>query len=86
MPLQRLPILMADTSLPRPRVVRVLEQIRRYSGVPVTIFVNSDPEFAGRALAAWTHDRGVASTSPNPGSRSRARSARASTASSGTSS
>ena len=67
MPLQRLPILMADTSLPRPRVVRVLEQIRRYSGVPVTIFVNTDPQFTGRALDAWTHDRGVRLHFTEPG-------------------
>lgn len=56
-----------DTSLPGLRVVRVLEQLAVTRGLPTSIVVDNGPEFAGRALNAWAHRRGVALTFIQPG-------------------
>jgi putative transposase len=42
-----------DTSLPGPRVVRVLEQLVVRNGAPQQITVDNGPEFAGLALDLW---------------------------------
>jgi putative transposase len=41
-----------DTSLPGERVVRVLERLREWRGVPQVIQVDNGPEFTGRILDA----------------------------------
>lgn len=56
-----------DTSLPGARVVQVLERLAVTRGVPATIVVDNGPEFAGRALDAWAHQRGVALQFIRPG-------------------
>ena len=44
-----------DTSLPGQRVLRVLDQIIAWYGVPKRITLDNGPEFAGRALDAWAY-------------------------------
>lgn len=56
-----------DTSLPGLRVVRVLEQLAISRGVPQSIVVDNGPEFAGRALDEWAHQRGVTLSFIQPG-------------------
>lgn len=56
-----------DTSLPGARVVQVLERLAGTRGVPQAISVDNGPEFAGRALDAWAHRRGVALEFIRPG-------------------
>jgi putative transposase len=49
-----------DTSLGGRRVRRVLEEvIRRRGRKPEAITVDNGPEFRGRAVAAWSNERGV---------------------------
>ena len=48
-----------DTSLGGWRVRRVLDRIASERGLPEAIVVDNGPEFRGRALAAWSEERGV---------------------------
>ena len=48
-----------DTSLGGLRVRRVLDRIASERGLPEAIVVDNGPEFRGRALAAWSEERGV---------------------------
>ena len=56
-----------DTSLPGLRVIEVLERLADARGVPRAIIVDNGPEFAGRALDRWAHERGVAIDFIRPG-------------------
>jgi putative transposase len=56
-----------DTSLPGRRVVRVLEQLAVSRGLPKSIVVDNGPEFAGRVLDEWAHQRGVTLSFIQPG-------------------
>jgi putative transposase len=53
------PVIEVDTSLGGLRVRRVLDRIARERGLPEAIVVDNGPEFRGRALAAWSEERGV---------------------------
>ena len=53
------PVIEVDTSLGGLRVRRVLDRIARERGLPQAIVVDNGPEFRGRALAAWSEERGV---------------------------
>jgi putative transposase len=53
------PVIEVDTSLGGLRVRRVLDQIAVERGLPEAIVVDNGPEFRGRALAAWSEERGV---------------------------
>jgi putative transposase len=53
------PAIEVDTSLPGPRVVRVLEWLREVRGVPEEIVTDHGPEFTGRALDEWAYRHGV---------------------------
>ena len=44
-----------DTSLPGQRVLRVLDHLIAWYGVPKQITLDNGPEFAGRALDAWAY-------------------------------
>jgi len=44
-----------DTSLNGARVVRVLERLAEFRGLPKVIVVDNGPEFAGKTLDAWAH-------------------------------
>lgn len=53
------PSLVVDTSLPAARVIRELEHLEATRGLPEWLVVDNGPEFAGRALDAWAHGRGI---------------------------
>jgi putative transposase len=53
------PAIEVDTSLGGLRVRRVLDRIASKRGLPEAIVVDNGPEFRGRALAAWSEERGV---------------------------
>jgi len=53
------PAIEVDTSLCGLRVRRVLERMATERGLPEAIVVDNGPEFRGRALAAWSEQRGV---------------------------
>src|SRR5215470_16260331 len=53
------PAIEVDTSLGGLRVRRVLDRIARERGLPEAIVLDNGPEFRGRALAAWSEQRGV---------------------------
>ena len=48
-----------DTSLPGPRVVRVLERLVAERGLPRRVVVDNGPEFASRVVDQWVYDRGI---------------------------
>ena len=53
------PAIEVDTSLGGLRVRRVLDRIVSERGVPEAIVLDNGPEFRGRALAAWSEERGA---------------------------
>jgi len=53
------PAIEVDTSLTGPRVIRVLERLAATRGLPGGIVCDNGPEFAGHALDAWAHQRGL---------------------------
>ena len=53
------PAIEVDTSLGGLRVRRVLDRIATERGLPEAIVLDNGPEFRGRALAAWSEERGV---------------------------
>jgi putative transposase len=53
------PAIEVDTSLGGLRVRRVLDRITSERGLPEAIVLDNGPEFRGRALAAWSEERGV---------------------------
>ncbi len=53
------PTIEVDTSLGGLRVRRVLDRIASQRGLPEAIVLDNGPEFRGRALAAWSEERGV---------------------------
>jgi putative transposase len=53
------PAIEVDTSLGGLRVRRVLDRVAEERGLPEAIVLDNGPEFRGRALAAWSEERGV---------------------------
>jgi len=53
------PAIEVDTSLGGLRIGRVLDRIASERGLPEAIVVDNGPEFRGRAMAAWSQERGV---------------------------
>jgi putative transposase len=53
------PAIEVDTVLGGLRVRRVLDRIASERGLPEAIVLDNGPEFRGRALAAWSEERGV---------------------------
>jgi putative transposase len=53
------PAIEVDTSLGGVRVGRVLDRVVAERGLPEAIVLDNGPEFRGRALAAWSDERGV---------------------------
>jgi putative transposase len=53
------PAIEVDTSVGGLRVRRVLDGIASERGLPEGIVLDNGPEFRGRALAAWSEERGV---------------------------
>ncbi len=56
-----------DTSLPGPRILRVLGQLIAWYGTPKRITLDHGPEFAGRALDAWAYAHQVVLDFIEPG-------------------
>ena len=56
-----------DTSLPAERVVRVLEQITDWRGLPKRIRVDNGPEFISSKLALWCKEKGITLQFIQPG-------------------
>ena len=48
-----------DTSLPTARVIRVLERIGDYRGLPKMIRVDNGPEFISAQLDIWCKEKGI---------------------------
>lgn len=53
------PAIEVDTALGGLRVRRVLDRVAAERGLPEAIVLDNGPEFRGRALAAWSEERGV---------------------------
>jgi putative transposase len=53
------PAIEVDSSLGGLRVRRVLDRIAGERGLPEAIVLDNGPEFRGRALTAWSEERGV---------------------------
>jgi putative transposase len=53
------PAIEVDTSLGGLRVRRLLDRVAVERGLPEAIVLDNGPEFRGRALAAWSEERGV---------------------------
>jgi putative transposase len=53
------PVIEVDTSLGGLRVRRILDRVVEQRGMPEAIVLDNGPEFRGRALAAWSKERGV---------------------------
>ena len=54
-------------SLPGWRVVEILQRVGADRGLPRSIVCDNGPEFAGRVLDVWAHERGVALQFIRPG-------------------
>jgi putative transposase len=61
------PAIEVDTSLPGARVVRVLEEITQYRGIPKALLMDNGPELTSRALDQWAYDHGVQLRFIDPG-------------------
>jgi putative transposase len=61
------PAIEVDTSLPGLRVTRVLDRLAELRGLPASLCTDNGPEFAGKALDAWAHARGVTLSFITPG-------------------
>ena len=48
-----------DTSLPAQRVVRVLQQLEAWRGLPKAIRLDNGPELTSQYLADWCKDKGI---------------------------
>lgn len=56
-----------DTSLPADRVVRVLNQLREWRGVPQQIRLDNGPECIAHVLVAWAEEHAVSLAYIQPG-------------------
>jgi putative transposase len=56
-----------DTSLPGQRVVRLLQQLIQWHGIPQQITLENGPEFTGQALDVWAYEHGVQLDFIDPG-------------------
>jgi len=57
----------ADTSLPVPRLLRILEQLKQTRGLPQMIRVDNGPEFISHKLDYWCKDNDVTLMFIQPG-------------------
>lgn len=56
-----------DTSLPTVRLIRVLEQLKEYRGLPEMIRVDNGPEFISHRLDAWCKENKIKLVFIQPG-------------------
>jgi putative transposase len=57
----------ADTSLPTARLIRVLEYLREFRGLPETIRVDNGPEFISQSLDVWCRENKIRLVFIQPG-------------------
>ena len=57
----------ADTSLPTTRVIRTLEYLREFRGLPDMIRVDNGPEFISQKLDLWCRDNKITLVFIQPG-------------------
>jgi putative transposase len=60
-----------DTSLPGQRVVRLLQQLICWHGVPKQIALDNGPEFTGQVLDVWAYEHNVTLDFIEPGTSSK---------------
>ena len=68
-----------DTSLPALRVVRTLQQLESWRGLPKAIRLDNGPELTSQYLTDWCKDKGIELVSSSLASRTRMLSSSAST-------
>jgi putative transposase len=56
-----------DTSLPAERIVRVMDQLKEWRGLPMAIRCDNGPEFTSAAFVSWCERNGVESWYIQPG-------------------
>lgn len=56
-----------DTSLPGKRVIRALENLKWYRGLPSEVTVDNGPEFTCKVIKAWAKENGVKLRFIDPG-------------------
>jgi putative transposase len=56
-----------ETSIPTKRVIRTLERIREYRGLPKEIRIDNGPEYISQELKKWAHDNNIMLTYIQPG-------------------
>lgn len=61
------PIIFVDRSIPGHRVAQILDGLSGSGGLPETIVCDNGPEFTGRSLDWWAHERGVKLAFIRPG-------------------
>jgi putative transposase len=61
------PAIEVSHSLPGLRVIQILERLAAERGLPRSIVCDNGPEFAGKALDLWAHQRGVVLQFIRPG-------------------
>jgi putative transposase len=61
------PVIEVDFSLPGERVARVLDELARTRGLPMSIRCDNGPEFAGQVLDQWAHAHHVVLDFIDPG-------------------
>lgn len=60
-------VMQVGTSITGHDVVHALEAVVRFRGAPQGITTDNGPEFAGKALDLWTHERGITHHFIRPG-------------------
>lgn len=60
-------VMHVGTSITGHDVVRALEAVVKFRGAPHAITTDNGPEFAGKALGLWTHNRRITHTFIQPG-------------------
>lgn len=60
-------VMEADLSLPTQRLIRLLEQLKQYRGLPTMIRVDNGPEFISHKLDQWCKEHKVALLFIQPG-------------------
>jgi putative transposase len=56
-----------ETSIPTKRVIRILERIREFRGLPKEIRIDNGPEYISHELKKWAHDNNIMLTYIQPG-------------------
>lgn len=58
------PVIVVGHSLPAGRVIQALDRVAMVRGLPRSVVCDHGPEFAGKALDRWAHERGGVAVHP----------------------